>query len=424
MRLRLLSSLLAALVTLVAADAAAQGTRCAVLPFDGAGDVVLRRSFSRALEDSGFVSVVPEDDVDRAAEGGASLADVARATSSQLVVAGSASGSRRSRRLEVVAYDANGREVARETIRVRTGGAGRRALDEGVSNLLSAALPAIGSGAAPAHHEEIVEEEEEEDVGGDEDAEGSSERGAERPSTPGTSDGDFGPGPPIFAIRLGVVLRTRDAETLLIAGSPRSWRSDPMYLELHAGLELRPLAQAQDLARGLYLRAEFANAVGLGSRDAMGRDVATHFFRAGGDAGYMLPVGAVVEVGGGLGFGWDAYNLGANQNYPGVELPQLRPHVRGRLRLVRELVVVGLESGLRIALDRGTISAAFGGGDTIGFDVGANVTGTFDFGLTYIVDLSWAGLWHSFSGGGLLGDGVSGVEHGFRVLIGAGYAVF
>jgi hypothetical protein len=405
-----------ALALLVAPAARAQGPRCAVPQFEG--EVVLWRSFLRALEDNGFVSVIPEAELDAAAA--TDPVALARATSADLVIEGAVTGSRRSRRLEVVASDAAGRELARETISVRSGGAGRRALDQGISDLLSAALPALAAAPPPAAPTPVRMA----DAATDR-PEDAPPAGPSSPPPPSrTEDGELGPNPPLLALRLGAVMRTRDAEALLLAGSPRSWRSEPVYVELYAGVELRPLASADDLARGLYLRAEFAGAVGLGSRDPMGRDVSTQFFRAGGDVGYLAPVGAVVEVGGGLGFGWDAYLLGANPNYPSVELPHLRPHLRSRLRLAGELVVIGVEAGLRIPVDRGALTAAFGRGDTLGFDASASVSGTADFGLSYALDLSWAGYWHSFSGGGAIGTGVSGVEHGFRLLVAAGYAFF
>jgi hypothetical protein len=393
--------------------------RAAVPAFDGGGDVVLRRSVMRALEENGFVSVVSEDEVDRAS---GPPADVARATGADLVILGTATGSRRSRRLELVAYDASGRQIASETIRMRPGGSGRRALDAGISDLLAAALPQLaGSPAAPVATgggaEEIVEEEEEpEDV-----ADRSSGGGGGGGGGGTASDGSLGANPLIFVVRLGLVLRTRDAEAVLSSGMPRSWRSEPIYAELHAGLELRPLAQNDDMGRGLFLRGEFANAVGLGTRDPRGGEVSTHFWRVAADLGYLFPIGSVVELGASFGFGYDAYSLGANNEFPSVELPYLRPGVRGRLRLLDELIVVGIDSGVHIALDRGAVSAAFGRGDTIGFDVGGSVSGALDFGLAYSVDLSWVGYWHGFSGGGTLGDGVNGVEHGFRALLALGY---
>ena len=404
-----------ALALVLAPTARAQGPRCAVPQFEG--EVVLWRSFLRALEDNGFVSVVSEAELDAAAA--TDPVALARATSADLVIAGTVTGSRRSRRLEVVASDGEGRELARQTIAVRSGGAGRRALDQGISDLLAAALPALAASPPPEAPTPVPMAGEALDASEDEPA----ERPAPAPPSR-ASDGELGPNPPLLALRVGVVVRTRDAETLLLAGSPRSWRSEPVYVELHAGVELRPLASADDLSRGLYLRAEFAAAVGLGSRDPMGRDVSTQFFRAGGDVGYLAPVGPVVEVGGGLGFGWDAYLLGANPNYPSVELPHLRPHLRSRLRLAGELVVIGVEAGLRIPVDRGALTAAFGQGDTLGFDAGASVGGAADFGLSYALDLSWAGYWHGFSGGGAIGTGVNGVEHGFRLLVAAGYAFF
>lgn len=415
-RLSVLGALALLLATLSATPAQAQALPgCAVAPFEGSAGAVMRRSFSRALEESGFVRVIPEDEVDRA---GGGPADIARATGAALVITGDVSGSRRARRVDLVAYDANGREIGRETVRVRSGAAGRRAVDRGVNDLLADALPQLASSAGetsavrppPVHTTAAEAEEEEEDEPDD----------AGTPSTPSRSD--FGANPLLFVARLGVVVRTRDAEAVLSSGMPRSWRSNPVYVELHAGLELRPLAQENDLGRGLFLRGEFANAAGLGTLSPSGQAVDTHFWRVGGDLGYLLPVGPAVEVGLAFGAGYDAYDLGPNTEFPSVDLIYLRPALRGRLRLVDEVVVVGLESGLRVAIDRGPITAAFGGGDTIGFDVGGNVSGALDFGLAYQVDLTWVGYWHSFSGGGTLATGQDGTEHGFRVLVSAGYA--
>jgi hypothetical protein len=417
--LLLLHGLLALDGLVAPAEAAAQDTpRCAVAPFEG--DVVLRRSFMRALEENGFVQVIGEDEVDRAAEGGAGPRDIAQATGADLVITGEASGSRRARRLELVAYDASGRQIATETIRMRPGGAGRRSLDEGISNLLSSALPALGATAPAEEPAETTTT-----GGGPTRSSGGGGGGSTRvptSPTPTPAHTEFGANPVVFVARLGLVLRTRDAEAVLSSGMPRSWRSEPLYAELHVGLELRPLAQNDDLSRGLFIRGEFANAVALGTRAPSGDAVDTHFFRFAADIGYLLPVGAAVEVGLGVGFGWDAYNLGSNFEFPSVELPHVRPALRGRLRLVDELVVIGLESGLRIAVDRGALSAAFGRGDTIGFDVGASISGALDFGLAYNLDLTWAGFWHGFSGGGTLGNGQSGTEQGLRVLLSAGYA--
>lgn len=414
----LLAASLGLLLLLPASVSAQSSPRCAVAPFDGGGDVVLRRSFLRALEENGFVQVIPEDEVDRAAEGGASPADIARATGAEMVITGTASGSRRSRRLELIAYDATGRQLATESLRVPNGGAGRRALDEGISNLLSAALPALSSssgstssGSGPVEVPDPTEEEETE-----------TPTRTTAPVTTAAPLGQYGANPLLFVARLGLVLRTRDAETVLSSGMPRSWHAEPLYAELHVGLELRPLAQSNDLGRGLFLRAEFANAVGLGTRDPSGGAVNTHFFRVAGDVGYLLPVGSAVEVGVAFGFGWDAYLLGTNFEFPSVEIPHLRPALRGRLRLIDELVVVGIESGLRIGLDRGGLTPAFGGGDTIGFDVGGSISGALDFGLAYNVDVTWVGYWHSFSGGGGLGDGQNGTEQGVRFLLSLGYA--
>lgn len=417
MRIRhLLPGALALALAALTNQAAAQDLpRAAVPAFDGGGDVVLRRSVMRAIEENGFVSVIAEEEVDRAS---GSPAEIARATGADLVIQGSASGSRRSRRVELVAYDASGRQIATETIRMRPGGAGRRALDSGISDLLAAALPQLsGSPAAPVSTGggEVEEAEEEEEVEEVTPPAGGGGGGG------GASDGSLGANPLIFVVRLGLVLRTRDAEAVLSSGMPRSWRSEPIYAELHAGFELRPLAQNDDLARGIFLRGEFANAVGLGTRDPRGGEVSTHFWRLAADLGYLFPIGPVVEIGASFGFGYDAYSLGANTEFPSVELPHLRPGIRGRLRLLDELIVVGIDSGLRIALDRGAVSAAFGRGDTLGFDVGGSVSGALDFGLAYSVDLSWVGYWHGFSGGGTLGDGQNGVEHGFRALLAVGY---
>lgn len=395
------------------------------MPFEGSSTVVVRRSFMRALEDHGGVRVVDEDEVDAVAEGGPRA--VAERTGASLVITGAVSGRGSRRTLAVEALDGSGRELARAEIRLRSGGAGRRALNDGVADLLASAIPGAVSAASSDTggrddaEEELLDDdtEEPEDDGGD-----------SRASPSASAPSGVGVDPRIFTVRVGLVLRTRDAEVLLTSGSPRSWRSDPMYVELWAGLELRPLARSGDAWRGLFLRGDVAVAAGLGSRDERGASVATTFFRASGDLGYLAPIGDVLELGGALGFGFDAYQLGANSLYPSVELPYVRPGARARIRALGETLVVSVDVGYRGIVSRSALGETFGpsGGESHGFDVGGAVSGAVDLGgdvggVAYGVEASWVGVWHSFAGTGSLGQGERGTEQGFRLLVSAGWAI-
>lgn len=392
---------------------AQDGPRCAVLPLDGSGSVVVRRSLMRSIEEHGGVTVIDEDEVDSAAEGGASPHVVADRTHADLVISGEVSGRGARRTLSLEATDAEGRVLATAEIRLRTGGAGRRALDEGVADLLDAALPDLTRDEAPAEREVRPEPE----------PEARRDRRREEPEPYA-----FGVDPHIFTIRVGLVVRTRDARVNVAGGNPRSWRADPAYVELWAGLELRPLARSRDYWRGLFLRGDVAIAAGLGSRDERGGTVATEFFRFSGDLGYLVPIGDVVELGGSFGGGFDAYHLGTNTLFPGVELPYVRPGLRGRIRALGETIVISADFGYRAVVARSELSAAFGGGDTHGIDVSGGISGVIELGpdvggVAYGVEVGWAGLWHSFSGGGVLANGESGSEEGLRVLVSGGWSI-
>lgn len=406
--------------------------RCAVMPLDGSGTVVVRRSLMRALEDHGGVVVIDEDDVDAVAGGGATPAEVAAATRAELVIRGEVEGRGARRTLRVSALDRTGREVAGAEIRLRTGGPGRRALLDGVADLLGVALGALAS--APASRTGAGRGADDagggrERAAGDGDGEPRA-RSSTGPAAAAPAPSPLGVDPRIVTVRVGVVLRTREAEVVLSSGSPRSWRSDPMYAELWAGLEVRPLARSGDAWRGLFLRGEVAVAAGLGSRDERGVSIATEFLRASGDLGYVVPVGDVLELGGALGFGWDAYQLGANVLFPSLEMPYVRPGVRARVRALGESLVVGADVGYRAIVSRSALGEAFGpaGGDSHGFDVGGSISGSIDLGgdagaIAYGIEASWVGVWHSFAGAGSLGAGERGVEQGFRLLLSAGWAI-
>jgi len=129
-----------------------------------------------------------------------------------------------------------------------------------------------------------------------------------------------------------------------------------------------------------------------------------------------------VEIGAGLGFGYDAYQIADNRVMPGVEYPYLRPSIRGRIRILEEIVVLDAEVGFRSLFGRDRLSTAFGpSGDSFGLDAGLGVTGIFDFGLTYRADFSWASYWHSFAGGGTLATATSGTDQGIRIGVMLGY---
>jgi hypothetical protein len=321
------------------------------------------------------------------------------------VIVGEIEGARSRRRLRLVASDAEGTELARVAAASGSSASARRALTAAVGSLLDRALPQIAPVAAPSASVGPVEV----------------PVPSHGPSTtaPSTS-GPFGEDPPLVTVMLGGVLRSREISIHSSDGRWHEYGASP-YAELTGRIEVRPLAHERSLARGLDAWGEFASALALGGRGADGADLGTQFFRFQANVGYLLPIDSAAELGAGVGFGWDAYLLAPNGSIPGVEYPYLRPVVRGRIRLAGEAAVLTMEAAYRALLSRGALSTAFGtGGDSVGVDLAASIGGALDFGLSYGVEIAWAGFFHTFSDGTMHASGIDG---GYRATAMLGFAL-
>lgn len=398
------------------AGAQAQGrVPVAVLPFGGPGATAARRAAIGVLETEPRVTVTDEGIADAAAErtgagssGASGVEGFARQIQARVVIQGVLSGRGARRRLTLTARDAHGADIATRTTRMRGGAAGRRAIAAALDGLLDTALASL---PPDRPRERSVTEEP-----------------PPPPPEPPSEPTSFGDDPAILAITVTGALRSRSASIHLDDSSVRTYDASP-YFELGGRVELRPLAHQADYGRGLYVYAEAGGALGLASRRPDGSSVTTTFYRLALSAGYLVPVGEIVEVGVGVGAGWDAFQLAGDPAMPTVmptvEYPYLRPAARARFRVMGETVVIGLEGGYRVLFAREGLSSAFGRtGASFGWDVGGSLSGTLDVGLVYSVEAGFTQYQHSFDSrsAGDIGQGVSGTDGGYRFSVGVGYA--
>lgn len=396
-----LALLMAAATWASAGGASAQAIRTVVMPFDGSGSDAVRAQVHETLTADPRVDVVALD---------------SGAPDARLLVSGSTSGRAARRSFELVATDAEGNTLGTESGRLGRGAAARRAVEEATRALVDGAVGRLPRPAPVVTEPEPTPVDDGAQTGGG---------GGEAAPAGGSASHD----PAIVSIMLGAILRTRSSEIRLANGGNLLYDSGP-YVELAARLEVRPLAHDPGLGRGLYLRGEYAHAVALGTKLCGGgacQQFDTTFFRAYGDVGFLFDLGGVAELGAGVGFGFEAYQIADNPVMPAVEYPYLRPAVRGRIRILEELFVIDAEVGLRSIFGRGGLSPAFGeAGDSLGMDAGLGVGGLFDFGLAWRADFAWAGYWHSFAPGTstpTLGEGQSGLDSGIRAGLTVGYGI-
>lgn len=396
-----LAAALALAITTLAGTpvASAQRIGTVVMPFDGPGSAAVRTEVHETLAEDPRLDLAPLD------EG---------APDARILVSGSTSGRATRRSFELVASDANGNELATQSGRLGRGAAGRRSVEDATRSLMDAAV-----GALPAEPSAAIEP-----VEGEGSSEGSAGTGPSEAGPSGPTDPSHDPA--IVAIRAGAVFRNRTSDVRLVNGGSQLYDSG-FYVELAAALEVRPLAHDPGLGRGLYLRADYAHAVGLGTQDCGSgtcQRFDTTFFRVYGDAGFLFGLGDVAELGAGVGFGFEAYQIADNRVMPGVEYPYLRPGIRGRIKIIQEMLVIDADVGYRALFGREGLGTAFGpSGDSFGFDAGLGVGGLFDFGLMWRADFSWASYWHSFGGGGTLQTGESGTDQGVRIGLSLGYGI-
>jgi hypothetical protein len=416
----------------VTASAAAQ-VRVAVVPFDGGGASGVRRQVQAALSRDPRVEAVDLDLVESAADrsgahssGRDGIPELARELSAQMVIQGVVTGHGRRQRIRLTARDAQGTEIGSSGGAVRGGGIGRAVeslLDEALPQLSATATSSrIASAASTGHRMAVVDEvsdREDEEQAQDTDRDDGYDEGRERP---------WDMRAPFLSIQLGVVPRSR--ETDVTFEDPRQTRRyRAWYPELAVRAELRPLARDVGLARAIYGRIQFAHGVGLTSRvDATGQPVDTAFYRLDIGAGALFPLADAFDLGVELGIGWDTYNLADNPLLESAEYVYIRPALRARVRLFREIVILAADIGVRPVLSRGDLNQYGSGGDTIGFDVGGGLGGGYalagDVGLSYAIELAWVGYWMNFSGRMGADAARSGTDSSLRIGIWVGLAVW
>ncbi len=412
------------------------------MSFSGASG--LQESVRDALGGDNRVEVISESDVAQAearfsvsSHESRAFADFVDELHADLVFEGDTQGRGARRSLTLRVVDARGRDLGHERILMRAG-SGRA---DGVAlRLLGDALvarerteqePARTPVEADTREDEPVREsahndERERDDERDDERDHESRREHSRREEPT----HYTYSAPIFVIAGGVTIRSRNVDIALSDGMRR--RLSAWFPELHVFAELRPLATDSSVARGIFLRGEFAQEVGLTLRnDNTSTNFDPNFYRFLFQAGLLFPVEQVVEIGPDLGFGMDIYDLKTNTTLPSAQYMYARAALRSRIRLIGEEFVLDASAALRIAFSRGELSEGFGaGGSTVGIDIGGGFSGAFDNGLFYTLHVHWVNYWLTFSGDpsmawndlGYRIGGVNGVDGSVRFTFAAGYA--
>ncbi len=397
--------------------------RTAVLPFAGDGAATARAQVQTILEAARGVVPVELERVDSAArrvrassESVRGIAELAEELGARLVVQGTVGGSGRRRVISLVSRDATGEAIS------STSAEGTRlpVLRRAVTELLETSLallpaPVVEAVEAAPVLTESASRIDAESAREAAPAEAADERPWDRRSA-------------ILTFQAGAVPRSREADVTFEDGQHSRYAA--WYSEIGARAELRPLGADPGLGRGLYARGTFAHAVGLVTKvDTAGTEVPTTFFRADFALGYLLPIGETAELGLEFGAGWDTHTLGTNTLLESAEYVFVRPGLRGRIRLVREWLVLDVQGGVRPALSRGDWSRYGTGGDTLGFDLAAGLGGAWipsgSVGLSWGVDLGWVSYGSSFTGSSTSPTaGKTATDGSVRVGLWAGIAVY
>ncbi|MCB9596366.1 MAG: hypothetical protein H6719_26830 [Sandaracinaceae bacterium] len=374
-------------------------------------DVVSSRAASGAARNANIEGI-----------GATGISDFADAVNAQIAIVGevevTGGGRRRrhrrrspsTRTVRMVAYAASGEELARAEFSPPAGRRGNDEIDQESQALYGRAQTAWDALHAapppepePEHHWEPEPE----------------------PEEPSEAPQD---GLAFLSAWVGLVIRTRDA--LVTLAAPGERRYGATYAELGLAAELRPFASEAHLGRGTFVTFDFFHSVGLGSvvdDPAMSSVDSTNFARLQLMAGWMAPLGDVVELGVGIGGGFEGYYFAPNPVLPTTEIAYIRPAARGRVRLLEETVVLELDLAYRAVLGTGDIAGSFGqDAETHGVDVGAGLTGNLsriaDLGFTWAVRFHYVGYFMSYAGVASDAQGTSGAEQSVRFTILAGWS--
>ncbi len=427
MRLRHAFAVAASLVSVYPGTSLAQAQlTVAVAPFDGRGARTVTRDVAGALGD--HADVVSSRTASRAAtqagiEGlSGGITDFATAVGAQIVFLGTVetTGRRRRRRrrrrgastrqVSITAFDAGGEQLAQANFSYPSGRSGRETLAGEVAALFQQAVSAREALHAPPPALDpapMFEPEPEPE-----------------PESEAPDDGLA-----ILSAWIGLTIRSRDTVvTLTTPGDERRYSAS--YVELGAAVEARPFAREGHLGRGLYANIDFWHSVGLGSvvdDPAMTSVASTNFARFQINAGYLLTVAEIAEVGIGFGGGYDGYFFAVNPILPTAEIGYLRPAARGRIRFMEETLVLDVEIAYRGVVGIGGLADSFGQGvETHGVDLSLALTGNLariaDLGFTWAARFAYVGYFMNFAGAANDAMGSSGVEESLRFTLLAGWS--
>lgn len=392
----------AASALLIANEAAAQRT-AVILDFDGRGSRIARRAVVRALSDE--VELARSSDFEsRASDLGADpssptgIAQVANDMGVDLVVRGEVSG--RGRRAETVirVLDSDGNEVARRQSGSPASRRGQRRIGAAAVEAVQQAMAVLdrrdaeavpdqpddmgGMGGDPGMggglDQELLDEEEEEE---------------DEPSEPAAV--------PYLQLMLGLGGRGRSAEITLATGGTRGYDA-PFYFEVGLWAEARPFAGDDGALQGIFVQGDFFHSIGLSSEEEtapdMFQEIDSSALRFSFQAGYLVAVGDG-ELGGGLGYGQDAFSLAENDTMSSTAYSYLRPGVTFRYPLMEQTLGFQADLGLRIVLGTGELAPMFAeSASAFGFDFGLALGGSLDNGLAYALRGGYTSYGLSFEG--------------------------
>lgn len=394
----------AAMALLITNEAAAQRT-AVILDFDGRGAGIARRSVVRALSDE--LELERSSDFEsRARDLGADLgsppgvAQVANDMGVDLVVRGEVSG--RGRRAETVirVLDSDGNEVARRQ-------AGSPATRRGQRRIGEAALEAVNQAIEELDRRD-AEAAAAQDTAAGGGLGGDLGLGEGLDEELGEDEEEDEPGEPAavpYLELMGAIgLRSRNGTIDLDPAGSRGYDA-LLFWEIGLWAELRPFAGDDGALRGLFVQAELFHSIFLTSEEEVMDDVfepvdSTNAFRVFGQLGYLLGVGDG-ELGGGLGFGYDAFTLSENGTMPSTQYTYLRPALTFRHPLVDDLLGLRLGGGLRVVMGTGDLAPFFAeDASAFGFDLGAAAVGRLTDNLSYGLHVGYTGYSLGFDGVG------------------------
>ena len=343
------------------------------------------------------------------AEGFAQVVDYLEIT---LIIAGAVEGRGQRASIEFSVVTPTGEELATGS-GPSPSSANRAGIGQAAIDALEAARAAQNGPSEPPPEE--TEPDESESYGDEQDLEIPDEPAADSPPIAWPQ--------PVLTVLGG--LRIRSVATRVAnegGGNDFVFVADP-YPEIELVAQIRPLAGAADLSRGLILglQGSFSAGISYLGADGAARGMTSASFRF--DVGYGYVIADLFELIGRVGFGIDGVLLDDPDGFPSTLYSYIRPAVEGRVRAYEDLFVIEFGFGGRIGADGGDIAGAYGPGLFFGgIDLFAGFGGRVDPGFAWAARFGYVTHVLNFEGaGGSFGDGLGGTDEAFEghLLVGA-----